>query len=887
MTRFSLLLTILLLGACGTDDGDGDGWSADQGDCDDADPAIHPGAGERCDGFDNDCDALVDEADPEVSDTSRWYTDADADGYGDETSPVVACTQPTGVVDLVGDCDDSRADVYPGAPEEDCTDSTDRNCDGVGAQEDGDGDGWLSCKDCDDTSSGIHPGARDTCNEVDDDCDGLVDEDDPPTSSWLDADGDGFGDPASTAVEGCSIPAGYIDNDEDCDDAAAGSNPDATEECDGVDDDCDGEVDEADAIDVITWYADADGDGYGDPDSATKACDRPSGTIKKGTDCDDTDPAVFPGAPEICADEIDQNCDGEDKQLTTYFLDNDGDGYGAEDSPEELCTLDAGYSTLNTDCDDYDATSYPGGTEVCDGADNDCDGSADDGVTITVYRDEDEDGYGSPVETREDCDASSGWSLLDTDCDDSRSEVSPLGTEIDGNGLDDDCDGTADSADLADYGDTILGAAAGDSIGLSVCAAGDVDGDGFGDLWIDASLADDNGTDSGVVYLLRGPLTGGADLSDAVAWVVGENTGDRAGSALATGDLDGDGVADLVVGASKEDTNGTAAGAVYLLYGALTGEISLADADAKLLGEAASDWAGFDLVLPGDVNDDGVQDLWISAMHEASAGAKAGATYLMSGVLTGEVELSSALAKWVGESSSDQAGVSITSGDMDGDGLVDLVVGADGDDATGSNAGAVYLLSGMVTGDNALKAAATKLRGVGAGDHAGHEVESAGDMNDDGYVDLLVAAPDADGVATGSGVTYLLFGPVCTSSTLSVADVQFLGESNGDQLGMGLGALGDVDGDGWPDIGIGAYEYAGTGAAWIIRGPLEGTYAWGSTGLTLAGISAGDDAGRSLGGAGDLDGDGLLDAFVGSPKNDDGGADAGLLTILYGGGLSL
>ncbi len=201
--------------------------------------------------MDDDCDGVVDEDD--AVDALTWYADADGDGFGDPTSAITACDEPSGFVADASDCDDGAATVFPGADE--------------------------------------------YCNGVDDDCDEVVDEDDAlDASTWYgDGDGDGFGDAASTTTA-CDEPSGFVADASDCDDGAASVFPGADEYCNGVDDDCDDSVDEDDALDATTWYADADGDGFGDPDTATTACDEPSGFTTDASDCDDTDASVYPGA---------------------------------------------------------------------------------------------------------------------------------------------------------------------------------------------------------------------------------------------------------------------------------------------------------------------------------------------------------------------------------------------------------------------------------------------------------------------------------------------------------------------------------------------------------------------------------------------------------------
>ena len=443
----------------GVVDADGDGATAEV-DCDDADPAVHPGADELCNEIDDNCDGVVDEA---GGDGTAFYRDLDGDGYGDGTVSQQACTAPDGFVSESGDCDDARSDVYPGAIEEDCTDPVDYNCDGSTGYADLDGDGTPACDDCDDTDPEVNPYAAEICNDgVDDNCDGSADE---PGSvgeqMWFaDTDGDLHGDPAAHVVA-CTQPEGFVSNSDDCDDSASEANPSGVEVCDGLDNDCDGEIDGPDPIGGMTVYVDADGDGVGSAAVSMAACTPVDGFVASSDDCDDTDASAYPGAEEVC-DGVDNDCSGEADEglLVTVYADPDGDGFGLESVSAEACAVEDGWASASGDCDETDAAVHPDAAEVCDGVDNDCSGEADEGLLSTVYADLDGDGFGVESVSTEACEAGDGWAAVPGDCDEMDAAVHPDAAEV-CDGVDNDCSGGIDE-------------------GLLMTVYPDLDGDGYG-----------------------------------------------------------------------------------------------------------------------------------------------------------------------------------------------------------------------------------------------------------------------------------------------------------------------------------------------------------------------------------------------------------------------
>jgi len=306
---------------------------------------------------------------------------------------------------------------------------------------DRDGDTYENIFDCLDVDETVHPLAGDACDGFDNDCDGVIDEDD--LSLWFpDGDADGYGDAGVLVPEfDCTDRSilGWAPNNLDCDDTMYDVNPGEPEVCDDKDNDCNGIVDDPDLLVFETWTRDADGDGYGGPESGrTIDCESPGDDWRlEGGDCDDTDDEIRPGAGELC-DGLDNDCNGlVDDEPTDpaamWYADLDGDGVGTGEATISCESPTEGlWSNYGGDCDDADPNSFPprylldgtyveGGTDVCDGIDNDCSGTADDDQDeqIAFYPDTDEDGYGDESNVTYACESpGEGYVRKGGDCDD-------------------------------------------------------------------------------------------------------------------------------------------------------------------------------------------------------------------------------------------------------------------------------------------------------------------------------------------------------------------------------------------------------------------------------------------------------------------------------------
>jgi hypothetical protein len=596
----------------------------------------------------------------------------------------------------------------------------------------------------------------------------------------------------------------------------------------------------ADCADLRMIYIDADGDGHGDPTTGESACGLREGWVEVGDDCDDSSAAVHPGAVETCSG-VDDNCDGrvdvDAVDAVVGYLDADGDGHGDAATATARCALLADEVATAGDCDDGDAAVHPEAEDVCDEQDRDCDGEVD---------------------------------------------ACP------------DASWTRAGADL-----TWTGAAPHDGTGAALAVVEDEAGDALLVGAPDHDQGDERG--AGAVYLAAGGTEGA--LSDG-AWVVGGEHGAHLGTAVVgVASEHGPVLAVSAPGASVEGL--PRGGAVYLLSsGALgTGDSVEMVADATLQGPAAWTGAGTAVVSAGDSNNDGIEDLLVAAGAGDGAGERRGEVWLVQpppGGLSGAWELD-AFPRWEGRADHDGLGAhaGLAAGDLNGDGVTDIVLGAYGHDreAKGDERiGGVWVVEGREPEfplDNALDDAEAFVEGVIGEDQTwfGAALLSPGDLDGDGYDELVVGGPwfdrEEDGPEAGAVWVFSGSGDGVLAATATDAALTVLGEASWDWFGGRLAASPDLDGDGSPELLVSADAadpggHHSAGAVYIVPSGLAGgTIEAGELDLIITGSATNDRLGASLA-AGDLDADGLPDLLIGAPGVDDSGVVVGFLGVSTG-----
>ncbi|WP_426954226.1 beta strand repeat-containing protein [Muricoccus radiodurans] len=477
----------------------------------------------------------------------------------------------------------------------------------------------------------------------------------------------------------------------------------------------------------------------------------------------------------------------------------------------------------------------------------------------------------------------------------------------------------------------INGASVGDQSGISVSWAGDVNGDGYDEVIIGAPGADPSGrSGAGSSYVVFGHAEGFTDIDLASLTstqgfrIDGEIAGGQSGlSVSSAGDVNGDGYADLIVGAPFAGPSGRDfAGIGYVVLGYDGGftDLDLTDLTVaegfRISGATADDQSGISVSSAGDLNGDGYDDLIVGAFSADPAGrVGAGSSYVLFGRADGfaDIDLSGLTVaqgfRIDGAVAGDQSGFSVSSaGDVNGDGFADLIIGAPTADASGRSInGSSYVVFGQAGGfadidlGSLTSTEGFRIDGAVSGDLSGRSVSSAGDVNGDGYDDLIVGADGADPSGrAGAGSSYVLFGHAGEGANIDLANLtaaqgfRITGAATNDQSGYSVASAGDVNGDGYDDLIVGAYGADpsgrfGAGSSYVVFGHSGGftdvdlAHLSAGQGFRIDGAAANDLSGRSVSTAGDVNGDGYDDLIVGAPQADAlGREDAGSSYLLFG-----
>jgi len=669
-----------------------------------------------------------------------------------------------------------------------------------------DGDGAMGEWDCDESDPAVNARAPEMCNGIDDDCDGRVDDEDDDVADaievFYDGDGDGYG--TGAPQWSCSPGDSLALQSGDCNDLSASQHPGLEEEyyngtseaCPAVDD------------------CDADGDGAPCVGEMCPLCPE-----VEGVDCLDTDAAVFPGATETWYDGVDQNCDGADD------CDADGDGWPSTGDGSGVCPEPA-----MDDCDDGSASAHPDAVDACgDGIDNDC------------------------------------------------NDVEPIVCRSSGRVVD-----VSASADRIWRNEDAANA----RFGERLAAGADFDGDGTPDIVVGASGWSSS---RGAIALLPGSAgTFRSDLDDAILWT-GSEILDRLGAELSLSpDLDGDGYDDLVTTMSA----GGGDQSVVLFPGGFVPDDALEWSDARGVHRweptNSGDGFGSGIFAPGDITGDGIADLLIGARIDQSVAVYNGRLDVLPGTTNGAAPS----VEWRIYGHDNQLFVGSANalgvGDLDGDGVNDVVIGASGNSvsfggSSVSQAGSVFVFEGTALqgGNNLYTSDATAQVDGPTWDHAqfgGVVLAQLSDLDGDGRADLIAAAPNDSAEASGGGAVFGV-GGVATLADLdgrnvSTADFSLFGGSEDADCGEALlaGPSGVALSIGCPGEDTVYWIFdtnpSGTGvlsesADVVLEGPADS-----NLGIALAHGAFGEGSESHL--------------LLGAPGFGDGEADRGAVWVVFG-----
>ena len=642
-------------------------------------------------------------------------------------------------------------------------------------------------EDCDDTVLTTHPGATETWYDgLDADCDGAND---------YDQDGDG------------------VNVGPDCDDTDATTYPGADDAWyDGVDSDCAGNDD-----------YDQDFDGYG------------------ADDCDDSDAAVNPAATETWYDGIDANCDGGND------FDQDGDG-----------------SQVDVDCDDADASIYPGAAETWyDSIDSDCAGDDD--------FDQDLDGVPWP-----------------TDCNDTdASVVGPVAETW--NGLDDDCDGTVDDLSVTDVATgTLYGYSSSMGVGNKgqIAMDEDITGDGLADLVATAS-----GSGYGYGWVVSGATAAAStgDLDDYdTAIISGEQYYTLSYVSGPFADVDDDGDHDVLLGGYGSTYT---SGRVYQFDGgtSLTGSIAVSSYNSRFSGDDYSDSACH--AAAGDFDGDGSADVALGAYSDDYASSwgtgetDAGSVSILAGPVSGTYDVDDADERIYGENDRDYLGISLTVADLDGDGYDDVIAGSSGFDGASLGGGAIFVFAGNASLDWDTRmedAASVQIEGDSSSLQLGEDaLAHPGDIDGDGSLDLGLSSED-------DGSVWLFLDGSGLSGTMDVSDADHIVTGTAGDIGSALALDSDLDGDGDDDMVVGSdgddVGASNAGAAFVFSYSASWSSALTTSDASASfyGTTANEYFGSGAASGADLDGDGTEDLAIGAISNDTSVTDGGVIYMIPG-----